>query len=146
MAEGFRIRLGTWDELRAQAAPIRFAVFVEEQRVPAAIEIDASDGLSLHALALDAQAVAVGTGRLLPPEGRIGHIGRMAVRADARSRGVGSALLLALMEAARRRGDRAIVLSAQRHAVPFYLRHGYAAEGAVYLEAGIEHIDMRRAL
>lgn len=142
MAEGVRIRLGTWDELRAQAVPIRYTVFVEEQKVPAEIEIDAQDPLSLHALALDADGVAVATGRLLPD----GHIGRMAVTQSARGRGAGTAVLLALMQAARERGHREVVLSAQTHAVPFYARIGFAAEGGVYDDAGIPHIDMRRAL
>lgn len=137
-----RIVLGQWDELRAQAAPIRFAVFVEEQNVPASIEIDASDPLSLHALALDQAGRALGTGRLLPD----GHIGRMAVLAAARGRQVGSALLRALIEAARARGHEAVVLSAQTHAIAFYERFGFATEGGIYDDAGIAHIDMRLRL
>lgn len=142
MAEAARIRLGTWSELRALAAPIRFAVFVEEQRVPAALEIDAQDPLSLHALAFVAQGGPVATGRLLPD----GHIGRMAVLRRARGTGVGTAVLRALMDAARARGHGDVVLSAQTHAVPFYARLGFVTEGEVYDDAGIPHIDMRRAL
>jgi hypothetical protein len=142
VADGLRIELGTWDELGNRAAPIRFTVFVEEQKVPEEIEIDAQDPLSLHALAIDASGTAVATGRLLPD----GHIGRMAVLQSARGSGVGTAVLRALMEAARTRGHREVVLSAQTHAVPFYARIGFAAEGEVYDDAGIPHIDMRRAL
>ncbi len=142
MADGLRIELGSWAALGGRAAPIRFTVFVEEQKVPAEIEIDAQDPLSLHALALDASGTAVATGRLLPD----GHIGRMAVLPSARGSGVGTAVLRALMEAARARGDREVVLSAQTHAVPFYARIGFATEGEVYDDAGIPHIDMRRAL
>lgn len=142
MDEAVTIRLGSWDELRAQAAPIRFAVFVEEQRVPADLEIDDHDPLCLHAIACDAQGRPVATGRLLPD----GHIGRMAVLREARGSGIGTAVLEALMRAARERGHREVVLSAQTHAVPFYARLGYATEGAVYDDCGIPHIDMRRAL
>jgi predicted GNAT family N-acyltransferase len=142
MAEAHRIQLGGWDELRAFAAPIRFAVFVEEQKVPAEIEIDDQDSLSLHALAFDALGEPVATGRLLPD----GHIGRMAVVRRARGSGVGTAVLRALMEAARARGHGDVVLSAQTHAVPFYARLGFVAEGEVYDDAGIPHVDMRRAL
>ena len=142
MAEPVRVELGSWDRMRALAAPIRFAVFVEEQKVPAEIELDAQDPLSLHALAFDAGGTAVATGRLLPD----GHIGRMAVLAQARGSGVGTAVLLALMQAARERGHREVVLSAQTHAVPFYARLGFATEGEVYDDAGIPHLDMRRAL
>jgi predicted GNAT family N-acyltransferase len=142
MADGIRIELGDWDELRALAAPLRFAVFVEEQKVPAEIEIDDQDPLSLHALAFDAQGRAVATGRLLPD----GHIGRMAVARSARGSGVGTAVLQSLMQAARERGHREVVLSAQTHAVPFYARLGFVTEGAIYDDAGIPHVDMRRRL
>ena len=144
MAE-LRVALGSWEELRTQAEPIRYAVFVDEQKVPAEIELDAWDPQCVHALAFDARdggAVAVGTGRLLPD----GHIGRMAVRQEARGRGVGTALLRVLMDEARRRGHVDAVLSAQTHAVPFYEREGFRAEGGVYDDAGIPHVDMRRAL
>jgi len=138
---GFRVELLSWSEARAHAAPIRFAVFVEEQRVPAEIELDEMDAKSLHAVAFGNRS-AVGTGRLLPD----GHIGRMAVLKDWRGRRVGSLILKALVDAARSRGDREIVLSAQVHATAFYRRHGFVEEGAGYMEAGIPHVDMRRAL
>lgn len=137
-----RIELGTWDTLRDEAVAIRFAVFVAEQRVPMELEIDEHDPLCVHALARDAAGRAVGTGRLLPD----GHIGRLAVLANARGTGAGSALLVALMDEARRRGHREAVLSAQTHAIPFYARHGYATEGDVYDDAGIPHIVMRTRL
>lgn len=137
-----QIELGDWDTLRAQAAPVRFAVFVEEQRVPAEIEIDAMDPLCLHALACAPDGRVLGTGRLLPD----GHIGRMAVLASARGQGVGAQLLLALMQAARSRGHAHAVLSAQTHAIGFYRRFGYEVEGEVYDDAGIPHVDMRAAL
>jgi predicted GNAT family N-acyltransferase len=138
----YRVQLGSWAELKAEATPIRFAVFVDEQKVPAEIEIDEWDEPSLHAVARDAQGRAVGTGRLLPD----GRVGRMAVRPDARGAGVGSLLLTALIEAARARGQAETVLSAQTHAIPFYRRHGFIEEGGVYDDAGIPHQSMRRGL
>ena len=137
-----RIELLDWETARGAATPIRFAVFVEEQRVPAEIEMDEHDTLCVHALAFDAAGRAVGTGRLLPD----GHLGRMAVLPDARNRGIGGMILERLVEQARQRGDAEVVLSAQVHAVNFYRRHGFAVEGEVYLEAGIRHQSMRRRL
>lgn len=135
------IELGEWDQLKAAAAPVRFAVFVEEQKVPADIELDEWDARSLHAVARHGDRV-VGTGRLLPDA----HVGRMAVLAPARGRGVGTALLRALVEAARRQGHAEVVLSAQTHAVAFYRREGFREEGDVYDDAGIPHITMRLPL
>lgn len=136
------VELGSWDALRAEAVPIRTTVFVHEQNVPAAIELDAYDPLSVHAVARDRAGRAVGTGRLLPD----GHIGRMAVLKQARGGGVGSAILIALMEEARRRGHTAVVLNAQTHAVPFYARHGFTVVSEPFDDAGIAHVTMQRAL
>lgn len=134
-----RVELGPWDALRDEAIAIRYSVFVEEQLVPEDLELDEFDALSVHALARDVYGGAIGTGRLLPD----GHIGRMAVLRKARGQGVGSALLRALMDESRRRGNREAVLSAQVHAAPFYARHGYVTEGEPYDDAGIPHIAMR---
>ena len=136
-----RIELLPWDKARALALPIRFSVFVEEQGVPREMEVDQADAYSIHAVAFD-DTEPVGTGRLLPD----GHIGRMAVLKARRGRGIGGQLLHRLMDHARERGDRQIVLSAQVHASAFYRAHGFMEEGPEYLEAGIRHRDMRRGL
>ena len=39
-AAGVSVKLGGWEEVSAQAAPIRFRVFVDEQGVPAEMELD----------------------------------------------------------------------------------------------------------
>jgi len=131
----------SWEQARSHASPIRFTVFCEEQGVPREIELDEHDSQSIHAIAYEGTN-AVGTARLLPD----GHIGRMAVLRGYRNRGLGGAMLKKLVEAARLRGDREIVLSAQVHAVPFYRAHGFVTEGDEYMEAGIRHQEMRRKL
>jgi predicted GNAT family N-acyltransferase len=137
-----RVELLDWEAARPLAAPIRFKVFVEEQKVPAESEIDERDPQCVHAVALDEDGKALGTGRLLPD----GHIGRMAVLLEARKLGVGSALLTALMDEARRRGHAQAALSAQTHAIAFYRRHGYAVVSGEYMDCGIPHVDMACAL
>jgi predicted GNAT family N-acyltransferase len=137
----WRIELMPWEQARAYATPIRFAVFVAEQGVPAGIEMDEMDAKCVHAIAFEGDH-AVATGRLLPDS----HIGRMAVLEEFRGKGVGGAVLAKLMEAAKSRGDREVLLSAQVHAVPFYEAYGFEVFGEVYEEAGIPHRDMRRDL
>ncbi|TAK37760.1 MAG: GNAT family N-acetyltransferase [Betaproteobacteria bacterium] len=137
-----RIELVDWERAREAASRIRFVVFVEEQRVPLAMELDAFDPQCLHALAYAPGGEAVATGRLLPDA----HIGRMAVLKAWRGQGVGGAILERLVAAARARGEREVALSAQTHALAFYRRHGFSAEGETYLDAGIPHQTMRRPL
>jgi predicted GNAT family N-acyltransferase len=135
------IELMTWEKARADASPIRFTVFCEEQGVPLEIELDEHDPLSIHAVAYE-DGKPVATGRLLPD----GHIGRMAVLREWRNRGIGGLILNKLLGRARQRGDREVVLSAQVHAARFYSAHGFVPHGDEYMEAGIRHQEMRRRL
>lgn len=121
---------------------LRRRVFVEEQGVDASLETDVLDPVSDHVLALDAAGTAIGTGRLTPD----GRLGRMAVAGGWRSRGVGAAMLLRLIERARLRGLASIVLHAQLPARDFYARHGFLPEGEEFVEAGIVHQQMRLTL
>ena len=114
---------------------------MREQGVPVELEWDEYDATSLHVLA-EADGAPIGTGRLLPDH----QIGRMAVLPGWRGRGVGSAILAALIDLAAARGNRVVCLNAQIRAQAFYLRHGFVAEGEEFPDAGILHIRMRRAL
>lgn len=135
-----RIAVAGFERDRDEIYGIRREVFVVEQAVPEEIEIDEHDAHARHVLArVDGRAV--GTGRISVTDGR-GRIGRMAVLRDWRGRGVGRAILEALMAAGREMGAVRFVLSAQCHAVPFYERSGFVAHGDVYEEAGIDHQRM----
>jgi predicted GNAT family N-acyltransferase len=141
------VSVGDWGELGVQAQAIRTAVFVEEQKVPLALERDAADLDAVHALARNRLGLAVGTGRLLAGEGP-GHparIGRMAVSRGLRGANIGRALLEALMAAAGRRGEAEVTLHAQVSAIGFYRRAGFVPHGEPFEEAGIGHLEMRRA-
>ena len=138
----FSVTLAPWQDCQPAAQAVRFAVFVDEQGVPAEMELDEWDGCALHALACDTEGRTLGTGRLLPD----GHIGRMAVLAQARGRGVGGALLRALIAAAQCRGDAVLRLNAQIQAAGFYEQHGFTRYGAVFDDAGLAHIAMQRRL
>lgn len=135
-----RIVLGDWETCKRDAQDIRYEVFVVEQKVPVEMEWDEMDTVCLHAVAYDGNDRAIATGRLLPD----GHIGRMAVRKEARGSGTGGNILNALMAEAQKRGDRAVMLNAQTQAEPFYQRFGFRREGEEFMEAGIPHIAMRR--
>lgn len=141
-----QVATGSWADLGAQASALRRAVFVEEQGIPLDLELDAADATAVHALATNRLGQAVGTGRLLQDAPGVGRIGRMAVHRALRGSSVGRHVLLALMQAARARGDREVMLHAQRSAVGFYDRLGFAARGEPFTEAGIEHLEMVKPL
>lgn len=121
---------------------VREPVFVQEQSVPLELEWDELDPLCHHVLARDSAGLPIGTGRLTPEH----KIGRMAVLAPWRGRGVGDALLLALLEQARSLGWRRIALNSQTSALAFYARHGFLPCGEPFVEAGIDHQAMELLL
>ncbi|KRA44603.1 acetyltransferase [Pseudoxanthomonas sp. Root630] len=128
----------TLDDLRR----VRDVVFIEEQGVPRDLEQDALDPLCHHVIARDPHGAPIGTARLTPDH----RIGRMGVLSAWRGRGVGEALLLALLAEARQRQWPTVSLHAQVDAERFYARHGFLPEGERFVEAGIEHQGMRRVL
>jgi len=142
IANGFAVRVADWARDEAKLRAVRIAVFVIEQNIPEELEWDSHDAVSVHALAEDAAGTPIGCGRLLPD----GHVGRLAVLSDFRGRGVGAALLDALVALAIARGDARVLLNAQTQAVPFYAKFGFVPVGAQFLEAGIPHQAMERAL
>ncbi|HEU4618346.1 MAG TPA: GNAT family N-acetyltransferase [Gammaproteobacteria bacterium] len=122
---------------------IRIGVFVREQGVPEALEMDDRDPACVHVLAHLGEA-PVGTGRV--DVAARGKIGRVAVEARARRRGIGTAIMLALHDAAARRGLASVWCHAQLSAVPFYAALGYRSVGPEFEEAGIQHVKMVRDL
>lgn len=126
------------DDLHA----VRDAVFVNEQHIPAEIEWDELDRHSVHLIARDSRHHPIGTGRLTPDR----KIGRMAVLSPWRNRGVGTALMTALLYEAQKRSWPEVCLNAQVSVMGFYERFGFVSEGEPFVEAGIPHQAMRLKL
>ncbi len=138
----FRVEAIDYATGLAELRAVRETVFVHEQQVPLEEEWDALDPLCRHVIARDAEGTPIGTGRLTPEH----KIGRMAVLREWRGRGVGDALLSALMAEARALGWATVTLNAQVSAEGFYARHGFVPFGDRFREAGIEHQSMQRKL
>ncbi len=132
------IKIVTGLENAPEAADIRREVFMEEQGFKS--EFDELDKTSVHAV-LYIDGCPSATGRLF--KGRSGwHIGRVAVRKEARGKGLGALIMQALEEKAASLGADYIKLSAQVRAEGFYERLGYKAEGEEYFDEHCPHISM----
>lgn len=132
------------DDIAACRA-LRRAVFMDEQGISEADEMDDLDPVALHILACD-DGTPVGTARLLLAA-PVGKIGRVCVLASHRGRGLGAGLIRAAEEVLRTRpGVTTARLGAQLHALGFYEKLGYAAHGPAYDDAGIPHRTMDRPL
>jgi ElaA protein len=142
LAETMKIEV-TDDVPTCQA--LRRVVFIEEQGVSEADEVDGLDGRAIHLLAWDG-ACPVGTARLLV-KGEVGKIGRVCVLPEARGLGLGAALIReALVVLQGQPGVTQAYLGSQSHATGFYEKLGFVVEGEEFLDAGIPHRHMRRAL
>ncbi|GAB3506151.1 GNAT family N-acetyltransferase [Pseudoxanthomonas daejeonensis] len=142
MTAGFTIATVDYARDHARVHAVREVVFVQGQQVPVELERDALDPLCFHVLAVDADGQALGTARLTPDR----RIGRMAVLDAHRGKGIGEAMLAALVAEARRRQWPEVSMHAQLHALPFYARAGFVPSGPSFVEAGIDHREMRRRL
>ena len=137
----------SWEQNAHSLKKIRHTVFVDEQNVPKHLELDEYDQIAFHFLAYykdkgSSQFYPVGCCRLQ----QNGKIGRMAVLSSHRNRQIGSALLNAVEKLAIKMQLNEIHLDAQEHAIPFYERHGFFAEGEFFLDADIQHLRMRKKL
>ncbi|WP_439148666.1 GNAT family N-acetyltransferase [Sulfitobacter sp.] len=120
---------------------LRRIVFIEEQSVPEADELDDLDGTSIHFLASQ-KDIPIGTARM-QINGDTAKIGRVCVLAAHRGTGLGAALMRAAVDEARQQDGVAFVkLSSQVSAIGFYEKLGFVAQGPVYDDAGIDHRDM----
>ncbi|MBA8887980.1 putative GNAT family N-acyltransferase [Dokdonella fugitiva] len=137
--DDFRVEPASWDADFDDLRSVREQVFVVEQAVPREDEIDEQDPTSRHVVARDGDGRAIGTGRLTTARA----IGRVAVLADWRGRGVGQAIMRVLLEQARALGYPAVELHSQAHAIPFYAALGFRTEGEPFVECGIPHQTMR---
>ncbi len=125
----------------ATCRALRRVVFIEEQGVSEADEVDDKDGEAIHLLAT-MNGKPVGSARLLVL-GEVGKVGRVCVLAEARGTGLGAALMRAAVERLRQEpGVTKVKLGAQTHALGFYERLGFEAHGPEFDDAGIAHREM----
>jgi predicted GNAT family N-acyltransferase len=126
------------------ALDLRYRVFCGEQGVGLEADQDGLDPEALHLVAVDGERL-VGTCRLLFGDD-VARLGRMAVEPDARGRGIGAALLAEAEREAREARVARITLHAQIAARSLYERGGFGQLGVAFLEEGIPHLTMEKAL
>lgn len=134
----FNIDTVGWETHAPELQLLRKRVFIDEQNVPVEEEWDNRDADAWHVVAKDANGRVVGTARVL----KTGQIGRMAVLRELRGLGLGAAILKRALKCAQDNQLPAIFLHAQTHAIPFYKKLGFIAEGNEFMDAGIPHRNM----
>lgn len=127
------------------ALAIRYKVFVEEQKVPADLEIDEFEESSLH-LVLYAENDPIATARIYELANDIYKVQRVAVLKEHRTSGIGTILMKEIEQKAKIRKAKELTLGSQNTAIPFYEKLGYQISSEEFMDAGIPHHSMTKVL
>jgi ElaA protein len=119
---------------------LRRRVFIEEQNIATEDEYEGDDGACIHVVVYESDT-PVSTGRVKITRDDF-VIGRVATLPGHRGRGLGTAVMQALIKACCIMGGERQILHAQIPAVGFYEKLGFTAYGEPFEEAGIPHICM----
>ena len=138
-----KIQITDFETHSNEIESVRTRVFVEEQAIPAELEFDQYDRICIHVVIFESED-PIATGRLNLMEG--GRIGRIAVLQSHRRMGLGTKIMNALENEARKHKANGLWFHAQEHAVPFYQTLGYETYGELFQEDGIPHIAMKKIL
>ncbi|QYR19653.1 GNAT family N-acetyltransferase [Paenibacillus sp. sptzw28] len=139
-------RITVQEELEL-ALQIRRAVFVDEQGVPPEAEIDGFDrldGVAEHILVyLNGEPAAAGRLRIVDGTAKLE---RICVLSAYRKHGLGREAVRFLEKIARERGLIKAKLNSQLQAESFYFGLGYERASEEFIEEGIPHVLMVKAL
>ena len=129
---------------------LRIEVFVKEQNVPIELELDDKDysDNTVH-IGYFHDDNLIGVARLIDMDKDVIHIGRVVIDKEYRGQGIGRELIIGCENIAQQILKRKIIieLSAQIQAENFYKSLGYnRVNDIIYLDAGIEHVDMRKEI
>ena len=129
---------------------LRIEVFVKEQKVPMELELDEKDN-SEHTVHIGYfnDNKLIGVARLIDLDKDVIHIGRVVIDKEYRGQGIGRELIIGCENIAQQilKRKTIIELSAQIQAENFYKSLGYnRINDKIYLDAGIEHVDMRKVI
>ena len=141
--------LETKEELNLGFA-LRIKVFVEEQKVPVELELDEKDNSenTVHIGYFNNNKL-IGVARIIDLNRDVVHIGRVAIDKNYRGKGIGRELIIGCENIAKQilKKEVIIELSSQIQAEKFYESLGYnRVNDTIYLDAGIEHVDMRKTI
>ncbi len=127
------------------ALTIRYQVFVDEQQVPAELELDELEAASLHAVLYQAEK-AIATARIYELKENLYKVQRVAVLKEFRNKGIGRLLMEELEKKVRLENGIQLTLGSQNTAIPFYEKLGYNISSDEFMDAGIPHHMMTKYL
>ncbi|CAM5188467.1 putative GNAT family N-acyltransferase OS=Ureibacillus acetophenoni OX=614649 GN=SAMN05877842_101267 PE=4 SV=1 [Ureibacillus acetophenoni] len=132
-------------EEKERAFSIRKKVFVEEQGVPEHLELDEHDDTAVHFIVLDNEDV-IAAARIREYEPKVGKVERVCVLPEYRGKRIGILIMNEIEKFAIEHDYKKLKLNAQSYAIPFYEKLKYTVNSPEFLNAGIPHRSMEKAL
>ncbi|KAI8983799.1 acyl-CoA N-acyltransferase [Pilobolus umbonatus] len=109
--------------------------------------MDEFDEVSQHWVAygdtVDGKTVPIGTIRLVPKPGPLAKLTRLAVLSDARGLYVGQLLVKTLVDYAKEKKFKTVMLHSQYDKRFFYFKQGFVIEkgdGDIFIDTGTPHV------
>lgn len=133
------------DPIYNDSLTIRKDVFINEQHISPAIEISEEEE-SYHFVVYSKENTPIATCRLKQLDDTTFKLQRFAVRPTYRKKAIGKSLIQEVESFVSKYRASNIVLSAQEHALPFYLKQGYVVSGRPFEEIGIPHYPLKKSL
>ncbi len=125
---------------------VRSRVFQHEDHIPRALDFDGHDEAAEQFIAYDGIR-AVGTARFrVVEDDNQAKIERVAVLQPYRGHAVGRAIMDEVLEAVRESGIPVATLNSKADTAGFYEKFGFERVGEEFMEAGIPHIKMIKAV
>lgn len=141
----FNVTITSSDQEREDAFFVRRKVFVEEQGVPLALELDELDKTADH-FVVYTNTLPIGAGRIRETNDGIGKVERVCVLPEYRGMNLGKLIMQALEDHAATKNFEKIILNAQSYALPFYEKLGYVITSPEFMDADIPHRAMEKRI
>ncbi|MGM8214635.1 GNAT family N-acetyltransferase [Bacillaceae bacterium W0354] len=128
-----------------EAFQIRKTVFIDEQNVPANLEMDEHDETAIHFVGYDENQKPIAASRLRFIDD-YGKLERICVLKEHRGKQFGKSIILQMEEYIKQHGYQKSKLNAQSYAETFYKKLGYKTISDEFMDAGIPHVTMIKQL
>ncbi|WP_282920862.1 GNAT family N-acetyltransferase [Ignavigranum ruoffiae] len=139
-----RINSERWQQ--AAAFFIRYQVFVIEQGIKAEEEFDQIDLDRPPYIVIYDQNLPVATGRYLQDDEQTFRVSRLATLKSYRGQGLATQIVQAIEQLGREHGLKHCLIHADCTALPFYQSLGYQICSEIYLEDGVECVNVEKYL
>jgi len=140
--KAYKFEQTNWQNDRDEILAIRHRVFMIEQHFTESILCDVLDPDCFHIIVKNPDDTVIASGRLTQK----GRIGRIAVLLPYRGVGIGSKILLELVQIGEKHKLQNISLSADLNSQHFYGCQQFLASGPVYMKQGVPHQVLTKTL